>query len=91
MCIYIYIHIQGQVQDAGLIFLSAMASNIAGSCAKEAIIPTTLVVLSIYTALLGLMLIIIGIYMCMSIYIYIFKRIYIYMYIYMYMYVYIHI
>lgn len=51
----------GQVQDAGLIFLSAMATSIVTGCEKkEGIIPTTLVVLSIYTALLGAMLILIG-------------------------------
>lgn len=51
----------GQVQDAGLIFLSAMATSIVSGChSQEGIIPTTLVVLSIYTALLGAMLILLG-------------------------------
>lgn len=51
----------GQVQDAGLIFLSAMASSIVAGCkSPESIIPTTLVVLSIYTACLGAMLILLG-------------------------------
>ena len=51
----------GQVQDAGLIFLSAIASNVAMSCeVKAMIIPTTLVILSICTATLGLMLMIIS-------------------------------
>lgn len=51
----------GQVQDAGLIFLSAMASSIVAGCkSPESIIPTTLVVLSMYTALLGAMLILLG-------------------------------
>ena len=44
----------GQVQDAGLIFLSAMASSIAESCHDQRhIVPTTLVVLSICTFILG--------------------------------------
>ena len=51
----------GQVQDAGLIFLSAMATSIVEGCkSPEDILPTTLVVLSIYTALLGAMLILLG-------------------------------
>ena len=51
----------GQVQDAGLIFLSAMATSIVSGChSAESILPTTLVVLSIYTALLGAMLILLG-------------------------------
>jgi sulfate permease, SulP family len=60
----------GQVQDAGLIFLSAMAGSIVESVQSDMTIPnkrlstayisTTLVVLSVYTALLGLLLILIG-------------------------------
>lgn len=51
----------GQVQDAGLIFLSAMASYIARHCEHaENIVPTTLFILSIYTALLGVVLIIVS-------------------------------
>ena len=51
----------GQVQDAGLIFLSAMASSIVSGCkSPDSIVPTTLVVLSAYTALLGVMLILLG-------------------------------
>ena len=51
----------GQVQDAGLIFLSAMATSIVSGChSTESILPTTLVILSIYTALLGAMLILLG-------------------------------
>jgi len=44
----------GQVQDAGLLFLSTMATAIANSAEnKAAIIPTTLVALSLSTTLLG--------------------------------------
>jgi SulP family sulfate permease len=53
----------GQVQDAGLIFLCTMANSVANGMAnsdKEAIVPTTLFVLSICTALLGVMLIIVA-------------------------------
>ena len=50
----------GQVQDAGLIFLSAMASSIVELCDTSQILPTALVVLGGSTALLGLMLIITG-------------------------------
>lgn len=51
----------GQVQDAGLIFLSSMASSVVSGCASpNSIVPTTLVVLSTYTALLGVMLILLG-------------------------------
>lgn len=54
----------GQVQDAGLIFLSSMAGNIADTLLDEdqheSIVPTTLFVLSIYTALMGLVLVLIG-------------------------------
>ena len=51
----------GQVQDAGLIFLSSMASSVVSGCTSpESIVPTTLVVLSTYTALLGVMLILLG-------------------------------
>eukprot|EP01038_Epipyxis_sp_PR26KG_P008476 gene8476-11458_t len=51
----------GQVQDAGLIFLSAMAGSVATGCTamnnKAAIVPTTLFTLAISTSTLGLMLI----------------------------------
>ncbi|KAJ1427778.1 hypothetical protein B484DRAFT_74140, partial [Ochromonadaceae sp. CCMP2298] len=51
----------GQVQDAGLIFLSAMAASIVHSIEdKDNIVPTTLVVLSICTFLLGCMLIVVS-------------------------------
>ena len=50
----------GQVQDAGLIFLSAMASNVAATCDKDVILPTALFVLSAGTALMGVMLLVIG-------------------------------
>lgn len=54
----------GQVQDAGLIFLSAMAANIADSCLSNGtpseIIPTTLVILSICTLVLGLLLVVVA-------------------------------
>lgn len=51
----------GQVQDAGLIFLSAMAGSIASSCKEaEDIVPTTLYVLAICTFLLGCMLIVVS-------------------------------
>lgn len=56
----------GQVQDAGLIFLSAMASAIveahmqSGDKTEEVTIASTLVILSISTLLLGVMLIILG-------------------------------
>lgn len=59
----------GQVQDAGLIFLSAMASSIAVYTQKhdlgdDAMIATTLVVLSISTTLLGAALIVTGKCVC---------------------------
>jgi sulfate permease, SulP family len=55
----------GTVQDAGLIFLSAMAHKIANSMlddghSKEEIVTTTLVLLSAGTALLGVCLILVG-------------------------------
>jgi len=51
----------GQVQDAGLIFLSSMATSIASNCDKtENILPTTLVTLSISTALLGVAVYLVG-------------------------------
>ena len=52
----------GQVQDAGLIFLSAMTGAIANSptIAKEQIVPTALFVLPICTFLLGGMLIVVS-------------------------------
>jgi sulfate permease, SulP family len=49
----------GQVQDAGLIFLSAIAASIVGSCKHEhMIMATTLYTLSICTFLLGCMLLV---------------------------------
>lgn len=55
----------GTVQDAGLIFLSSMANTIANQMlddgeSEEAILSTTLVLLSLGTALLGVVLIVIG-------------------------------
>ena len=54
----------GQVQDAGLIFLSSMAGDIADTLLDRhqdaAIVPTALFVLPIYTALMGLVLVLIG-------------------------------
>ena len=55
----------GQVQDAGLIFLSAMAFDMVESMKKEGrnedtIVSTVVVILSVGTALLGVALIIIG-------------------------------
>jgi SulP family sulfate permease len=51
----------GQVQDAGLIFLSAMAGSIAASCSKpENIVPSTLYILGLSTAILGVMLMIVS-------------------------------
>ena len=51
----------GQVQDAGLIFLSAMAADIVANCAHEdQIVPTAIVVLPICTFLLGIMLVIVA-------------------------------
>lgn len=56
----------GQVQDAGLIFLSAMAEGIASYCAEQrpgdgaAMISTTVVLLSVATTALGVALIIVG-------------------------------
>ncbi|OQR95113.1 Sulfate Permease (SulP) Family [Achlya hypogyna] len=56
----------GQVQDAGLIFLSAMASSVVSILANdptlspEAIVATTLVTLSSATALMGVALIMTG-------------------------------
>lgn len=55
----------GSVQDAGLIFLSTIATSIARfcqarGCSDDEILATTLVGLSIFTACLGLGLIIIG-------------------------------
>ncbi|KDO33892.1 hypothetical protein SPRG_01772 [Saprolegnia parasitica CBS 223.65] len=58
----------GQVQDAGLIFLSAMASSVVSILADdptlppEAVIATTLVTLSSATALMGVALIMTGKY-----------------------------
>lgn len=50
----------GQVQDAGLIFLSSMASSLVLSVSEENLIPTTLIVLCLSTAGLGVMLMLIG-------------------------------
>ena len=55
----------GQVQDAGLIFLSAMARDIVEQCKgmgvdDEAILATTTIGLSLFTAVLGGALILIG-------------------------------
>lgn len=55
----------GTVQDAGLIFLSAMANTIANEMIEdghstEEIVATTLVLLSLGTSLLGICLIIVG-------------------------------
>lgn len=55
----------GTVQDAGLVFLSAMANKIANSMLEdghttEEIVTTTLVLLSSGTALLGICLIVVG-------------------------------
>lgn len=55
----------GTVQDAGLIFLSAMANTIANSMLEDGhttqeIVTTTLVLLSAGTALLGVCLIVVG-------------------------------
>lgn len=49
----------GQVQDAGLIFLSAMASDAVLACADNPahVLPTTLFVLAVCTAVLGVLLI----------------------------------
>ena len=53
------------LQDAGLIFLSAMASDIAESILKEGgtieeVVSTTLVILPLGTAALGLVIILLG-------------------------------
>jgi SulP family sulfate permease len=54
----------GQVQDAGLIFLSAMAANIVQGCQashiEASIMPTTLFTLAICTSLLGIMLVVVA-------------------------------
>ncbi|CAB9506105.1 solute carrier family 26 [Seminavis robusta] len=55
----------GQVQDAGLIFLSSMAGMLVQSCRQrgaddETLLATTTVGLSLATALLGLALVVIG-------------------------------
>ena len=52
----------GQVQDAGLIFLSAMSASIATQLAEtpDSILPTCLFAISIYTAALGFVLICLG-------------------------------
>lgn len=58
----------GQVQDAGLIFLSAMASFIAQYEREKGrsgfIIPTTLVALSLATSLVGIVIFLFN-YSCM--------------------------
>lgn len=51
----------GQVQDAGLIFLSSMAADIVQGCARtEQIVPTALVVLPLCTFILGCMLVVVA-------------------------------
>lgn len=56
----------GQVQDAGLIFLSAMANRIANtlmqddSITREEIVSTTIVILGVATSSLGLVLVVMG-------------------------------
>ena len=55
----------GTVQDAGLIFLSSMANNIANTMladghSEKEILSTTLVLLSLGTALLGFVLVVMG-------------------------------
>jgi SulP family sulfate permease len=51
----------GQVQDAGLIFLSSMAADIVQGCARtEQIVPTTIVVLPICTFILGCLLVLVA-------------------------------
>ena len=55
----------GTVQDAGLIFLSGMANTIANKMlddghSEQAIVSTTLVLLSLGTAVLGLVLVVMG-------------------------------
>jgi SulP family sulfate permease len=51
----------GQVQDAGLIFLSAMAADIVQGCQREEqIVPTTVVVLPLCTFLMGCMLVVVA-------------------------------
>jgi hypothetical protein len=58
---YILIYIISYVLSTGLIFLSAMAASIVHSIEdKDNIVPTTLVVLSICTFLLGCMLIVVS-------------------------------
>jgi SulP family sulfate permease len=51
----------GQVQDAGLIFLSSMAADIVRGCAQsEHIVPTAIVILPLCTFLLGCMLVVVA-------------------------------
>ncbi|KFM27070.1 Uncharacterized protein C24H6.11c [Auxenochlorella protothecoides] len=55
----------GQVQDVGLIFMSAIASNVARACAGEGVpadetLATVLVTLTISTAIVGLLIIATG-------------------------------
>ncbi|KAK9845896.1 hypothetical protein WJX81_005443 [Elliptochloris bilobata] len=55
----------GQVQDVGLIFLSAMATSIAGLCTAEGLtaeeaLGTTLVTLVISTFLVGMLIVLVG-------------------------------
>ena len=51
----------GQVQDAGLIFLSTMATHIAGRASDPAsVVPTTLVTLALATSLLGVVVYALG-------------------------------
>ena len=50
----------GQVQDAGLVFLSAMATDIAFHCDEGKIVSTTLFTLSLSTFLLGALLVLVS-------------------------------
>lgn len=58
----------GQVQDVGLIFMSAIASNVARGCAAEGVpadetLATVLVTLTLSTAIVGLLIIATGTWM----------------------------
>jgi SulP family sulfate permease len=50
----------GQVQDAGLVFLAAIADSIATNVDHDKIIPTTLVILPICTTILGVLMVVVG-------------------------------
>ena len=50
----------GQVQDAGLVFLAAIADSIATNVDHDKIIPTTLVILPICTTILGVLMFVVG-------------------------------